>query len=119
GAYSQFPKDTIAPEDNKNMDKEFAHVQSTYNSPEFNYSEEKYEGTSFWDRVGKWIRDFFESIIPDFNFNLKEFALYVLYGIGGVAILFTLYRLIFNRQRTVMRTPKEDEDSTIAFIEKN
>lgn len=121
GAYKEFPKDIRPPKKATIaiITKESRRIRQTYNGDEFDYSEAKQKSSTFWERVGNWISDFFKSITPDINFNFTKLIIYILYGIGGFAILFILYKLFINKQKHLIRNPKESGASEIEFVERN
>ncbi len=117
--YKSYAFDTITVSSD-NFAEKFQSIQKKYNGSEFEYDERKIADLSFFDRLQKWLSDFFNSLLPDVNVgNVYNVILYTFIGLAVVAILFTLYRLIFGKNSVFQREKREKEDSEIAFVEQN
>ncbi len=118
GAYDTFPSDSLFVED-RQVSRKFESVQQKYDSHEFNYDEQKVEGLSFFERVKNWLNQFLESFLPDWGGISETTVLYLLIALAVFAILFTLYKLFFSRNKSVQRKVKESEEADFKFVERN
>lgn len=118
-AYKSYTFDTTTVSSD-NFAEKFQSIQKKYNGSEFEYDERKIADISFFDRLKRWLDDFFNSLLPDVDVgNVYDIILYTFIGLAVVAILFTLYRLIFGKNSVFQREKREKEDSEIAFVERN
>lgn len=116
-AFTNFPKDTNYAY--LNTTPTYKRLSKKYASPTFDYTDDKYKGSSFWDRVGKWFEDFMSSILPDWHPDFWKTMKVILYILGAGILLFIVYRLVFNKNKTFIHHGQDEESEEVAFVRKN
>jgi hypothetical protein len=117
-AYSQFKTDTNFIDD-KSVLTSYETTKDKYNSANFDYNEKSINNTSFFGRIKKWLNDFFESLLPDWNVDMSNVMMYILIALGCVALAFVFYKIFFSKNRLFQRERKEATEDDIQFVEKN
>lgn len=117
-AYQGIPKDTLYAADTLNA-KAFQQINKKYRSNEFNYEEDKIDRLSFWDRLSRRISQFFESLFPNWTKKTGDTLLYLLIFLGIAAIVFTVYRIVFSKNKIFLKEKKEASGTQVDFIERN
>lgn len=117
-AYRAYNLDTAFVTDNTAQDI-YSSIKKKYNSNEFEYDESKVKKSSFLDRLRRWVNDFFDSISPDWDFDVYKVFYYLLLILGIVTLVFIFYKLLFSKNALFQTTKKENYDSEIQFVERN
>lgn len=117
GAYSAYPKDTNTPKVTTSL--AYSSVKKKYHSPAFDYTDKKYKKSSFWQRVGTWIGDFFKSMTPDWRLNFTQIVIYLLYALGGFSILFIAFRIFYNKNSIFSHDPEKKEEEEVEFVKRH
>lgn len=117
-AYSRFSVDSVSKYDHSAAQK-FKAVHDKYSTSQFDYDEDKIDRLSFFERISKWLNQFFESLFPNWSKVTETTILYLLIALAVVAILFTFYKLFFSRNKVHHRKLKEDDEGDMQFVERN
>lgn len=95
----------------------FKQIKGKYNTPEFNYQDNRINRLSWWDQIAAKIKGFLNSLFPNLHWNAGVTIYYVLIGIGLIALLYVVYRLTTSGKKMRFREEYEDTE-TPGWIEK-
>lgn len=118
-AFNQWPKE--AKQDEPLMkDESFQELKQKYSNPDFDYTDKKYEGVTFLERISKKISNFIREYLPGFSTATGNVIFYIFIFLGACAIIFAIYRLFFAGDRLFNTEKREDDlSSEIEFVERN
>lgn len=119
GAYNHWPKE-IEQEEPLIKDESFQDFKQKYSNSDFDYTDKKYEGITFLERVRKKFYSFIRSYLPGFSKATGNVIIYIFIFLGVCAIIFAIYRLFFAGDKLFQTEKREDNlSSEIEFVEKN
>lgn len=104
--------------DTVHMQSSFGQMDKKYHSSEFDYNEDHIDRLSWWDRLQRWLNDFFSRILPHFNINLSKTVYYFAIGVGVLALAYVLYRLLAKGKKPFYGEANDAADMPPDWIEK-
>lgn len=104
--------------DSTNTGLSFRQMDKKYKSAEFNYSENRIDRLSWWDRLKQWLHDFFQRMLPHFDINLNKTIYYFAIGIGILTLAYILYRLLAKGKKPFFKEENDPVNTPPDWIEK-
>lgn len=117
-AYKNFQKDTIALKDSS-ATMEYKLLSNKYTGNEFNYTENKRNHFSLFEKIMRRINQFFDDFFPNWSRNTSTAMIYLLVLLGIVALIFIIYKVVFSGHKVWTKEKKEDTESEVLYLEKN
>lgn len=115
--YKEIP---IAQEAPTVTNTDFDNVTKQYTGPAYNYDKVKSLDEGFLSRIMRKIREFLYSLFPNSrNLDLYNVILYILIGIGIIALIYAIYKLIIGRNPLAKNQELNVDESELSFVEKN
>lgn len=104
--------------DTANAGLSFRQMDKKYQSAEFDYNEDHIDRLSWWNRLERWLNDFFRRILPHFDINLSKTVYYFAIGVGVLALAYILYRLLAKGKRPLFKEENEPSERPADWVEK-
>jgi len=117
--YDTIPKQQVL---TKPLHQDFDQVVSKYQNSDFEYVESISDKLSFIQKIKKRLAEFIMDLFPSSNAHFNEIFFYFLAILGGLLLVYVLYKYFFSGNKIFLKTPKEkdeEKEQELAFVESN